>query len=333
MSPAPRTLPKFPHADLLEKGPFGDWRDDLARDGYAIVKGAIPRERALEYRSKAMDWLESFGRGFDRNDKSTFSQPNLPAYLRGGMYTSHGIHQEQFVWDIRTQPGVREAFRTLWGTDDLVSSRDGATIMLPGQPPVPPELAQWKHIDMSPHREGFFVAQGLINLNDNGPDDGGLQVMKGSSKLMKQYFDEVGRPPLPEGGKKIDIHFFTEEQMKWFFDRGCEWIKVCADPGDLIVWDSATIHQNCMPTGDRDRVVTYVCMGPASLVTEEDRAVRKQVFTEGYGTSHAPFHGTFAVINQLVRTDTGKLDPDWNARKNLRVETDEIRRLAGVMAY
>lgn len=37
---------------------YGDWRDDLARDGYAVVKGAIPRERADMYASQMYDWLE-----------------------------------------------------------------------------------------------------------------------------------------------------------------------------------------------------------------------------------------------------------------------------------
>ncbi|GAA6000586.1 hypothetical protein JCM10207_004563 [Rhodosporidiobolus poonsookiae] len=332
MVAAPRVIPPFPYADLLDHGPYGDFRDDLKRDGYAIVKGAIPRERALKYRSDAFSWLESFGRGFSRDDPSTFSQPYLPAFHRGGMYSAFGIHQEQWVWDIRTEPGVKKAFETLWGTDKLVVSQDGATIMLPGGPPLPAELRQWKHIDLSPWREGFFVAQGLVNLNDNGPDDGGLIVIKGSSQVMKQYFDEVGRPPLPQEGK-IDWHVFKEEEMKWFYDHGCELVKVEAEPGDLILWSSSTIHQNCMPTGNRDRVVTYVCMGPAELVTEEDKAVRDAAFYGGYGTSHAPFHGSFAVNRQPIRDDTGEVDPDWQVRKNLRKETDEVKRLAGVLAY
>jgi hypothetical protein len=29
--------------------------------------------------------------------------------------------------------------------------------------------------------------------------------------------------------------------MQWFYDRGCELIKVCADPGDLILWDSSFV--------------------------------------------------------------------------------------------
>jgi hypothetical protein len=37
---------------------YGDWRDDLARDGYAVIKGAIPRERADKYADKMYSWLE-----------------------------------------------------------------------------------------------------------------------------------------------------------------------------------------------------------------------------------------------------------------------------------
>jgi hypothetical protein len=37
---------------------YGDWRDDLARDGYAVVKGAIPRDRADKYADKMYSWLE-----------------------------------------------------------------------------------------------------------------------------------------------------------------------------------------------------------------------------------------------------------------------------------
>lgn len=38
---------------------FGDWRDDLARDGYAVVKGAVPQDRALSYGSRMLGLLES----------------------------------------------------------------------------------------------------------------------------------------------------------------------------------------------------------------------------------------------------------------------------------
>ncbi|GAA5924593.1 uncharacterized protein JCM15063_005684 [Sporobolomyces koalae] len=327
----PFTIPDFPYADLLDGGPFHDWRDDLREHGYAIVK-AIPRERALEYRQRAFDWLESWDRGFDRTDPSTFGDEHLPVNKRGGMYFQYGFAQEQWVWDIRCEPGVKEAFETLWNTDRLVSSMDGGAIMLPGRPPIPAGERSWKHIDLCPSRKGFFVAQGIVNLNDNGPDDGGLVVIKGSSRLIEQYFNEKGRPPLRGSGKQIDWHAFDESEMEWFYERGCELVKVCAEPGDLILWDSATIHQNCPPSGSRDRIVTYVCMGPADLVTEEDLAVRQLAFNGGFGTSHAPFHGTF-VLTEPAKDDSGQVDPAGLERKNLRKETDEVLRLAGLKAY
>ena len=38
---------------------FGDFRDDLSRDGFAVVKGAIAKEKALEYADKMYSWLEN----------------------------------------------------------------------------------------------------------------------------------------------------------------------------------------------------------------------------------------------------------------------------------
>jgi hypothetical protein len=37
---------------------YGDFRDDLIRDGYAVIKGAIPRERADKYADAMYSWLE-----------------------------------------------------------------------------------------------------------------------------------------------------------------------------------------------------------------------------------------------------------------------------------
>lgn len=38
---------------------FGDWRDDLIRDGYAIIKGAAPQDRALSYADRMLSLAES----------------------------------------------------------------------------------------------------------------------------------------------------------------------------------------------------------------------------------------------------------------------------------
>lgn len=38
---------------------YGDFRDDLVRDGFAVVKGAIPRERADAYADQLYSFLEN----------------------------------------------------------------------------------------------------------------------------------------------------------------------------------------------------------------------------------------------------------------------------------
>jgi hypothetical protein len=55
------TLKAFEECALRVDGTdtkYGDWRDDLARDGYAVIKGAIPPERADKYADKMYSWLE-----------------------------------------------------------------------------------------------------------------------------------------------------------------------------------------------------------------------------------------------------------------------------------
>lgn len=41
-----------------EAGMLGDFRDDLARDGYAVVKGALSRETAEAVAEKVYQYLE-----------------------------------------------------------------------------------------------------------------------------------------------------------------------------------------------------------------------------------------------------------------------------------
>lgn len=52
--------PAGPNRLFAKKGAvFGDWRDDLVRDGYVVVKGAVPRERADKYADEMLTYLET----------------------------------------------------------------------------------------------------------------------------------------------------------------------------------------------------------------------------------------------------------------------------------
>jgi hypothetical protein len=50
-----------PNHKLFTRGAdhkYGDFRDDLIRDGFAVIKGAIPRERANGYADEMYKFLE-----------------------------------------------------------------------------------------------------------------------------------------------------------------------------------------------------------------------------------------------------------------------------------
>lgn len=79
----------------------GDFRDQLYKDGYAVVKGVMTSERAAHYVEEMTKWLERFPLGFDRNDPKTWIEDNLPAHMKGGMYHAYGVPHEKFVWDTR----------------------------------------------------------------------------------------------------------------------------------------------------------------------------------------------------------------------------------------
>lgn len=42
---------------------YNDFRDQLNRDGYAVIKGAIPRERADKYADAFLSYLEDLYAG------------------------------------------------------------------------------------------------------------------------------------------------------------------------------------------------------------------------------------------------------------------------------
>jgi hypothetical protein len=62
--------------------------------------------------------------------------------------------------------------------------------------------------------------------------------------------------------------------VSWFEERGCQWTKVCAEPGDLIVWDSRTPHYNISSSSTSSsstpRFAAYVRYMPVSAVSQED---------------------------------------------------------------
>ncbi|EGP86980.1 unnamed protein product [Zymoseptoria tritici ST99CH_1A5] len=265
---------------------YGDWRDDLARDGYAVIKGAIPRERADKYADAMFSWLEGFNLGFDRNDLSTVHKDKLPHITEKGMCLQYAVTHEDFAWAMRGEPGVVGAFEKVYDTEDLIVSFDAINFSFPNRKDIP-ENKPWPHQDQDPLKSGFRCLQGLVNVLPNGPKDGGLIVCKGghlaSTEFHRVFADE---PRIPAWTP--EWFGFTPAGMEWLDQQGYRWEKVCAEPGDLLVWDSRTPHYNLPSESTSPRFAVYTCYMPVEVATQEDLVRKKEALEKWAGTTHWP---------------------------------------------
>ncbi|WVW85890.1 hypothetical protein I302_107928 [Kwoniella bestiolae CBS 10118] len=313
--------------------PKPEWLETLEQEGWVVVKGVLSSEKAKTYEDAAYAFLESFGMGFDRNDKTTWVPEQMPFFFKGGLFHRYGTGHEQFLWDIKQEPAVVDKFAKVWGTEKLVSSFDGCNISLPiaGRDPNDFAFKPWPHVDQSPLVTGLHCVQGIMNLCPNGPEDGGLMLLKGSKALYAQLWEAFDDVKPPGGWNKGDRHDHTPEQMQWLIDNGCEYHKVCAEPGDLILWDSRVVHYGATPASDNPRIASYVCYKPACLVTEDIAQKRRKAWEEKVQTSHDPI--TFRTNPRQAPEDHPTYDHPKVKDLQAPVLTDLGKKLAGLESW
>lgn len=153
-----------------------------------------------------------------------------------------------------SHPGIVDIFSTIWGTDDILASFDGMNVTMPinektGRTDIPLTEA-WPRELLLPCRvstdvpdidqnarnvDRFELYQGIANLAPNGPNDGGLCVLKGSHLKHAEHFASIGGfRPEKDAGEDQNAYGYIDEDFQWYKDNGCEVVKVCAGEGDLI---------------------------------------------------------------------------------------------------
>lgn len=289
----------------------------------------MPSERAHHYQQKALEWLRSFDSSLDLNDSSTWEKANLPVQTDRNTYEAYGVVHERFMWEARMEPGVVDAFAKIWGTEELLVSFDSLNITLPGLKPI---RAPWPHVDQAPRKRGLHCVQGIINLSHAGPEDGSLVVIPRSHKFTEEFFDTKTDPATWEWK---DNRYFDNKDMDWFHSHGLKPRQVEAEAGDLIVWDSRTIHWGGEPTEKSQtiRTVIYAAYAPASMASKEAIAEKQKVFAANGATTHWP-HDNIKLRAPFATLPNGTVDPrDRSEPRERPVQTDKLLKLAGVKAY
>ncbi|KAK6441930.1 hypothetical protein LTR95_001847 [Oleoguttula sp. CCFEE 5521] len=309
---------------------YGDWRDDLSKKGFVVVKSAIPRDRAERYQQQAFGWLQSFDPDLDLKRPETWNLDRLPIQTERNTYEHYAVVHERFMWEARMEPGVVEAFEKIWGTKELIVSFDSLNVTLPNLKPV---RDPWPHVDQAPRKRGLHCIQGIINLSKAGDNDGSLVVIPGSHRLIAEFYDTKTDPSTWE---LRDNRYFSKEYMEFFESRGLKPQKVLAEPGDLILWDSRTIHWGGEPEpgkSDVVRTVIYAAYAPAKLASPEALEMKQKIFHINGATTHWP-HDNIKLRDLEARRPDGTLDGKHRtAPLEAADRTEILLRLAGVLPY
>lgn len=72
---------------------------------------------------------------------------------------NYGVAHEDFVWKVRAERGVVEAFETVYNDKDLIVSFDAVNFGFPNRTDLP-KNKPWPHQDQDPEKPGFRCLQG-----------------------------------------------------------------------------------------------------------------------------------------------------------------------------
>ena len=208
------------------------------------------------------------------------------------------MNHSKFCWNTRILPNIKKAFTKIWNTNELLVSYDAINVFRPYKwYPEWLTKSNWWHVDQHGLSRGYnrICVQGLVTYYDVTQETGGLCVIPKSHI----YYKEISL----RNDNINQIQDFVTIPMKDSLLQTYDGILIAAKAGDLILWDSRTIHCNTcaininkndiilnhsQENNDIIRLISYVCMLPISITSKEVIESRKHGYIHSIGTTHWP---------------------------------------------
>jgi len=278
-----------------------EWKAALDKEGFAVLRGVLSKKDVDHATGSLWTSLERLGSGLNRKDPATWTNEAWPGWKQVGFLQTNGLCQSEAAWYVRSHPNVVKAFAEIWGTEDLITSLDVIIAWRPWkkQPSRRPRVERL-HVDQNAYaKRGKVCVQGMVVLEDVTVETGGLQVVPGTNTDEVQSYLRRTYP-----------HLASEPNSDWCeLDENDPFIGkgelLLAKAGDLILWDSRTIHAGYVGPGSDDesklsRLAMTVCMIPQDKVNPKVLEMRMSAFQLGKCLTHWPGeyreHSTFGTI-------------------------------------
>jgi hypothetical protein len=277
-------------------------KETVLKYGAAIVPSVLDESEIKDMQNGMWSYLEhttqNFQRPIDRNDSKTWVE-YLKLYPKHSMLLQqYQVGHSQFVWNIRQNTKVVNTFSQIWSVkpEDLLTSFDGASFHFPPEETNRGWYRQtWYHTDQSYFRPDFECIQSWVTSYDVEEGDATLAFME-SSNIYHKEFQDVNKIT-----DKSDWYKHSREEQEFYEKKGCEEKRIKCKAGDMVFWDSRTIHCGTEPVRTRNkqnlRNVVYVCMKPRNEATEANLRKKRKAFDELRMTTHWPHKPKLFPVN------------------------------------
>jgi ectoine hydroxylase-related dioxygenase (phytanoyl-CoA dioxygenase family) len=283
------------------------WPVFLETQGYVVLQQALATQEVEHARSLLWNEIESAGdiSRYDMKTWQTFNQHGRVFRSRSGITAA--LAQTEGAWYVRGRPKVKQAFARIWDTQDLLVSMDGVIVWRPWWASddgtwVP--ICESIHLDQNPfHKPAKESVQGMVPLLPVTGDVGGLMVCPGTHLEPAKVRFRRKYPEMAQRG-----HFCPLGRRDKLWKKT---MLLLADPGDLVLWDSRTVHGGLVGKGPTNhtnqdekkqktdekksacppslaRMAVPVCMTPERFASEEALTNRLAGFVHGTSFNHTP---------------------------------------------
>jgi hypothetical protein len=270
-----------------------DWKSHLHDHGWVVISEVISEIEHLKMMSHWRADLRALGTGVDLSNAATLTKSRLPGIASIGIFKdpAAGWAHSRTAYEARRL--TKHIFASLYGTEDLQTSFDGASLFPNWSIP---ELSKsktktsWLHIDQgSTLGSGSMCVQGMLNLMKADAYTGGIVVVDKShqTKIHKMILEHTRNK-----SNYITLDFHSVEIANLVKETGLSLL--CAPARSVILWDSRLIHTNhCAMkkpehTNPVLRMNNYICMTPRRHDVFTVRT-RETMLMERRQTNHWPF--------------------------------------------
>lgn len=326
-------------------------RDALDTHGYAHVRGVLS-DAALVHSlvDNLKGFIQGLGFGGRFDDAESVALPRMwPPACSAGIMGEYGAGHTEAAWRVRLHANVRALFAAIWGTSELVTSVDGINAERPHGGHLSDGEALLLHSDSNPFKgeRAKSLVQGVVSLTPTRAGSGGTTVVARSHLLHQRLFASREAQLRGEGSHAFVV--LNAQERAWLRRQAsCELVHIETEPGDMVLFSSRTVHcgrRAREPTTDW-RFATYVCMAPASTLSELDRQRKACVMGLAEWPHNAGRHQDVTAETTAHPPNGKSIKPrfGWGTSKPEHVSngiteapalalTPEALQLAGVLPY